>query len=351
MGWRRASPDAGAGADAGESLAQIRARAGRLAALLPGMTVTAARLAASVTQGEHARRQAGAGERFRQYRPFDAQDGAAAIDWRRSARSDGLFVRESEWETAQSYYLWSDLSASMHYRSDPGLPVKRDRALLLLLALAMLLARGGERVALLGPGERPLAGRMGPERIHARLAMLIGRAAASPAEPVPDDHDGEPDPPHPDRPPANAADPAPAGAMPAISAMPDMPFLPRHAQAVLFGDFLAPPEEIESGLKDAAARRVGGVLVLIADPAEEDPPFRGRVRFSGLEGEGDWLVGRAQNVRDEYLARRAAHLAALQDSARAQGWNLLIHRTDRPPAPALMYLHGAMQGDGIMRRC
>ena len=49
----------------------------------------------------------------------------------------------------------------MAYSSAPPVPTKQDRALLLLLALASLLTRAGERIALLGDQRRPTGGRAG----------------------------------------------------------------------------------------------------------------------------------------------------------------------------------------------
>jgi uncharacterized protein (DUF58 family) len=104
------------------------------------------------------------GETFWQFRAYQAGDAAGEIDWRQSARSRGLFVREQEWEAAESVWLWCDLSRSMSFRSGQALPPKWERAALLALALASLLVRGGERVALLGAGPRPAGGRFGLEQ-------------------------------------------------------------------------------------------------------------------------------------------------------------------------------------------
>src|SRR3546814_11108523 len=82
-----------------------------------------------------------------------------SIDWRQSAKSDMVFVRQMEWEAAQSVWIWRDTSASMGWTSDRNHQSKRERADLLVLALSVLLMRGGEHVALLGSGLRPSASR------------------------------------------------------------------------------------------------------------------------------------------------------------------------------------------------
>src|ERR671939_257239 len=72
------------------------------------------------------------------------------VDWRRWGRDDRLYVREREWETAQSVWMWIDRSASMGYASDLAQAPKIERALVLGLALADTFVEGGERVGLLG---------------------------------------------------------------------------------------------------------------------------------------------------------------------------------------------------------
>ena len=97
-----------------------------------------------MVHGVHGRRQAGPGETFWQFRRYQPGDLASLIDWRQSARSRHLYVREREWEAAQSIWLWHDDSPSMDYRSRGVRDTKAARATLLLLATAALLLRGGE---------------------------------------------------------------------------------------------------------------------------------------------------------------------------------------------------------------
>ena len=147
----------------------LRDRAEQAAAVLPPLLVAAERVAVTVAQGVHGRRRVGQGETFWQFRQYQPGDAAARIDWRESAKSQRLYVRETEWEAAQSVWLWRDASPSMEYTSAgyvPGgeWPTKRDRAELLLVALASLLVRGGERLTVLGSGMVPISGRVALSR-------------------------------------------------------------------------------------------------------------------------------------------------------------------------------------------
>lgn len=267
----------------------------QLGARLPPLLVEAERVAVTVMPGIHGRRRAGPGEAFWQFRPYVAGDMASRIDWRQSAKSDRLFIRETEWEAAQTVALWRAADAGMAWRSGPEVPSKGLRAELLLLALAALLLRGGERVRLFGL-PRPYAGR--------------------------------------------GALPAIADGLGAMAATPEDPRLARHARAVLFGDFWGPLEATRRAIGALAAQGVRGHLLQVIDPAEETLPYAGRIRFEAVaSGLAAALVPRVEAVRDVYAERVTRHRAGLAALAAAAGWTFATHRTDHPPEAALLALY------------
>jgi uncharacterized protein (DUF58 family) len=298
----------------GSGAASLRHRAEESAAALPPLLVAAERIAATVAQGVHGRRRVGQGETFWQFRQYQPGDAATRIDWRESAKSQRLYVRETEWEAAQSVWLWRDASASMDYSSAayvPGAdwPTKRERAELILVALASLLVRGGERLALLGSGVTPMSGRIAVTR----LVDLLRH----------------------DRP----GDGAARAGLPVIEP------LPRAGQLVLVGDFLGDLDAIHKLVTGFAAAGISGHMLQVVDPAEEDLPFDGRVRFEGVEERDELLVSRVENIREAYAGRFREHRAGLQAVAQAVGWSFSAHRTDRPPYLALLALHAALAPD------
>jgi uncharacterized protein (DUF58 family) len=285
----------------------LRDRAEQTAAALPPLMVAAERVAATVAQGVHGRRRVGQGETFWQFRQYQPGDPAGQVDWRESAKSQRLYVREHEWEAAQSVWLWRDASASMDYSSAAYLggdwPTKHDRAELILAALASLLVRGGERLALLGSGAAPLSGRVA----LTRLAQSLDHVQAA--------------------------------------GLPDFEPLPRSAQLVLIGDFLAPLDTVNDTVTRFAGAGLKGYLLQIADPAEEDLPFNGRVRFEGVEERDELVIGRVESIRADYAERFRRHRDGLSALSRAVGWTFGTHRTDRPPHLALLALHAALSPD------
>ncbi len=291
----------------------LRDRAEQVAATLPPLLVAAERIATTVAQGVHGRRRVGQGETFWQFRQYQPGDAAARIDWRESAKSQRLYVRETEWEAAQSVWLWRDRSASMDYSSAADIaggdwPTKRARAELILVALACLLVRGGERLSLLGSGMVPVSGRVA----LSRLVDLIERGVNPAADAV---------------------------GLPAIEP------LPRAGQLVLIGDFLGPLDATNRIVAGFAGAGLNGHLLQIVDPAEEDLPFNGRVRFEGIEEREDLVISRVEGVREAYADRFQRHREGLQAIARAAGWSFGTHRTDRPPHLALLALHAALAPD------
>jgi uncharacterized protein (DUF58 family) len=94
---------------------------------------------------------------------------------------------------------------------------------------------------------------------------------------------------------------------------------------------------------------VRGFLCQMIDPAEEDFPYSGRVRFETRNLNDTQMFGRTQNVRLAYRTRYNAHAEAIGRTARRLGWNFLRHRTDRPPQTALIALYGAIGGARAQR--
>ena len=111
---------------------------------------------------------------------------------------------------------------------------------------------------------------------------------------------------------------------------------------VLFGDFLSPLEEIQAAVGRLAAVPVSGHLLQVLDPAEADLPYTGRIRFRGLEREGDTLIPRVEGVRDEYGRRLKAQQEGLAAICAAAGFGFAVHRTDHSPEAALLGLYTAL---------
>ena len=297
---------AGTGSIPAAGALRLRSDAERLTAALPPLLAEAERLAATLMMGEHGRKRAGHGETFWQYRRAMPGDPYQDIDWRRSARSDRLYVRQTEWEAAQTVSLWVDPSEAMTYSGDSRTRTKGERAALLALAVAVILNRGGERFRLVGTAAAEAKrGRTQLEKIAAELLR--------------------------------------EGDRPDYGAMP-LTRLEQGSRAVFFSDFLGPRETLIAQVAQAADQGVTGCLVQVMDATEETFPFDGRTKFRSMKGALEYQTDRARALRPAYQERVAARQAELRDMARRTGWLYLRHLTNESPRAAMLWLYAALEG-------
>ncbi|MEM6373798.1 MAG: DUF58 domain-containing protein [Pseudomonadota bacterium] len=282
----------------------LREKAETQAARLPALLARAEHLAGAVLLGDHGRRRAGMGDDFWQYRPAQMGDSRRMIDHRRSAMGDIQFVREREWQIAQSVMLWVDQGASMRFASTNDLTTKAERARVLGLAAAILLVRGGERVGLTGT-------RLPPRRGN----MQILRLAEMFSEDADDDY-----------------------------APPEHRAMVPHARALFVSDFMGDIDAVKTALTKAADRGVRGVLLHVLDPAEEAFPFRGRTVFESMGGTLEHETLKASDLRARYLDRLAARKDELQNLCAVAGWQYGLHHTNSSAQSGLLWIWRALDG-------
>lgn len=286
------------------SPASLRAQAEDQAARLPPLLARAEHLAGTVLLGEHGRRRPGLGDDFWQYRPVQPGDERRFIDWRRSARSDMQFVRQREWQIAQTVAIWVDNAASMRFSSQDDLPDKSDRARMLALATAILLNRAGERVGLAGTSLPPKRG----EGQLMRLAEALSQEG--------DEDYGQPE---------------TSGMM-------------AHGRALFISDFMGNIDVAKVALTKAADRGIQGVLLHLLDPAEEAFPYRGRTIFESMGGSIAHETLKASELRDRYLDRLADRKAELKSLCAATGWQYGLSHTSDAAQSTLLWLYRAFDG-------
>lgn len=271
-----------------------------LADHLPVLLLEAEQAAHSFMRGAHGRRRAGTGETFWQFRHYAPGDSIRNIDWKQTAKRDDAYVREREWEAAQTLWLWRDASKSMNFSSLRNTPSKRHCAEVLLLALGILALNGGEQVGLIGTGLAPQSHTSAIRRLCDYLPqqdrlLESGRG---------------------------------------ISA---------RTRAVLFSDFYFPLDDISAFCARLAARHVRGVLVQLFDPAEKTLPYNGRVKFRDSEDKDSTLtLPQVESARALYEERFAEHQRTLARIAADNGWTFHAFSTTAPRENVLATLYDAL---------
>ena len=282
-------------------LAILRADAELLARQLPSASLQAA--AANVLHpGAAGRKSAGSGEQFWQYRRYAQTDAADRIDWRRSARGDEYFVRETELETARTVLFSCDANEGFDWASADALSTKAYRAKVIMLALGTLLSKSGERIGVLSGQRPPSLGKSAPDKLAEDLMHNL---------------------------PVHALQPPRSAALPIIAS-----------------DFYDGIDAWKANLANIASTCRSGILFVVTDPVEHSFPFTGRTRFNLPGTTLQRIFGRAETVKDDYLERFAEHQSGLKSLAADLGWTIVQHRTDEPAIEGAAALLIALQQFG-----
>ena len=272
-------------------------RAEILSQKLPPLLVKADRVAATVMLGVHGRKRAGPGENFWAYRHYSFGDSTQRIDWHKSSKSDQVYIRENEWEAANTLWLWSNIGPRMDFKSHLATETKKERSQILHLALASLAIRAHERIGAIGSDRRAGTGQIALRQMAEHLAR------------------------------------------PNDNPLPIPRAMQRQSAAVLISDFLDEPEAIKRAIAPLAESGVRGHLLQITDPAEESLPYDGRMEFLGLESAQKFLATKTQNLREKYIGAFTAQREAVRQIANRLGWSFTAHRTDEQPGKCLQALH------------
>jgi hypothetical protein len=282
---------------------KTQAEAGLIEALetaLPAIMMDARRAAASVMMGEHGTKRAGIGDMFWQHREWTSGESLRQIDWRRSARSDRIFVRERERQAPALLQIWCDGRAGMAWASEAGRTTKAQRSLMMGLAVAIAARNGGERVCALGLGS-PMSQEL------AFAGALVQAGLAFPPQ-----------------------------------------FQAGHV--LIISDGLENPDVWTQRAKRIASMRAHFLCVLVADPAEAAFPFLGRVSFRSGQSGAPVIVARAQAAQSAYIAAYHDHLVKVEKAIVSTGGEVFRHITSDPATPVVRSIALALGAGAVKRR-
>ncbi len=86
--------------------------------------------------GRRKQRKSGIGDEFFQFRPLQANESISLIDWRASAKSDNLQIKQKEIHAKNRLYIWLDLRPSMFWVSRDNLLSKAQIGMIVALAIS-----------------------------------------------------------------------------------------------------------------------------------------------------------------------------------------------------------------------
>ncbi|HEV7374209.1 MAG TPA: DUF58 domain-containing protein [Pyrinomonadaceae bacterium] len=262
----------------------------------------------------------GLSQEFAEHRPYIAGDEMRRIDWRVYARTDRLYVKESEEETNAPVRLLLDVSASLNFA--PRDVSKLDYARYLTAALAYLATRQGDRVGITCFNEEVQASlpARGGERHLQAILVALERARASGQTRI------------------------------GPTLLRQASQWKRRGLAVLISDLYDTREEIVETV--TRVRRVGHDVIVfhLLDRAERLLEKRGTYEFHDLET-NETLLADADRVRQAYVERVEASRAFFRHEFERTGTDYAELDSSEPLDKALaVYLRRRKAGKAKGKR-
>ncbi len=271
--------------------------------------------------GEHVSPFRGGSVEFAQHRSYSPGDELRYIDWRLFARTDHYHVKQFEVTTNLRAYLLLDASGSMDYPTGHGAVSKFQYAAMLAAALAYILIRQSDSVALSTHGEKG-------------VKFLPPRSQIAYIQQICDVIDSV----------------QPSGGQ-------DIMGLLQHAQdrivhrgmVALFSDFLVDVDALMAKIRILKSRGHDLIVFQVLHADELEFPFNRFYRFESME-DSRFLVADSKQIRAQYMEALQEHQERLSEAMRKIGVDYHIVRTDDAPSRVLANcLNGPMRAQKLRK--
>jgi uncharacterized protein (DUF58 family) len=273
---------------------------------LGGLEIVAARVVEGLFTGLHRSPHRGLGVEFAEHRMYQPGDDRRFVDWRMFGRSDRYYVKQFEQETSVRATLLLDLSRSMDWSSEPGLPSKLWYGKQLTGALALLLARQGDAVGLVAFDDA----------VRARLDVRGGeghwRQLVRSLESL-----------------APGARTDAATALTATAAR-----MRRRGMAILVSDLLVDPDQTRLALRMLRHQGHEVLVFHLMDPGERELPAVRDATFVDPET-GETVPASAAALRAEYRRSVDRAIQEWMQALTGDGMDYALVETDQPLGLAL----------------
>ena len=255
--------------------------------------------------GQHRSPYHGFSVEFRQHREYAPGDDLRYLDWKVFGRSDRFFLKQYEQETNFIGHILVDLSESMRYGSAEG-RTKAEYAKLFAATLSYLILMQRDAVAVSVFTDRVIE-YIPPSTNPAHLQRICHLFETTP--------------------PAEKTD---MGAI--LSEFASR--LRRRGVVVVISDFFDDPDRILHGLQYLKFNRHDLIIFQVLDEFERSFPFRGLVRFDGMENEGIFRM-QPERIRRSYQELFAGFCEGLKAGCERMNVDFQQIVTARPVDAAL----------------
>ncbi|MCS5597307.1 MAG: DUF58 domain-containing protein [Alphaproteobacteria bacterium] len=251
-----------------------------------------------LNSGTHGQRKSGSGTDFWQYREYREGDPAHNIDWRKSARSDTHYIRDREWEIAQTITIWLDNSASMQHVYNTKTLSKYQFAAILTYILSTKFIYAGERLSFLTPSIKSCTSKSALPDLAQSLALNNAEHVSAPLS-------GQP-----------------------------------KSFPILISDFWDDTAAIDKQISNLTAGNYKGLIIHTVASEEINLPYKGRLKIQSLSHQDEGFtvndITKAKITYKERVEQHCQNVAALADK---HGCTYIRLTTDAPLTTATLDIH------------
>mgnify|MGYP001562650081 CR=1 FL=1 len=226
--------------------------------------------------GNFGKRKKGDGDDFWQFRQLNIGESANKIDWRRSAKTNQIFVKEKEAQNPKRFQFWIDARPPMHWSSSPVLEHKFNCAQVLAIGIYLALRKIGQSPSFIGHLGSPSS-----------IDEILGCANN-------------------------------LGKMP--------PTANKAGEVILVSDGIEEIDIWRARIANIKSRGGQPLIIIIQDPIEIGFDISGRVLFSSMaQSQEKVQIEDCQSIRKSYLERYNNHFQALQTMASEMEVPIFFH--------------------------
>ncbi len=267
----------------------------KYASLLPKIMFESTILSRNISAGLHASRFSGKGEDFWQFKEYRQGDGISSIDWRKSAASDKVLVKQKENETAKTIYFYFDKTKSMSFKSKKELQSKYQIAILLILTLSRIFLKNRENVFHFKTNKNMV--KCSNDLSSFTKSFLFSEKHIN---------------------------------------YPDKSLIANNSICFIVSDFLYNTKTIKNFLTNLKQKNVSGFLIQILDPLEINFNIKENLILNDLETNAKIRIDESNKYKDFYDKQLKDLQNSLKDLIKSSNWSYLLHDTSKNIKPILI---------------
>ena len=260
----------------------------KIANLLPSLLSHSSILLKSLYEGLHSTRFAGKGENFWQYKEYTQGESVINIDWRKSASSKKILIKQREKELSKTVYLYFDRSYSMNYKSKGVNHNKFFLSALLTLTLCKLFSNNKEKVFIFNSDNKPINCSANINNFNVNFLKNKKKHT-----------------------------------FPSINQFKD------KSLCIFFSDFLFDNKDFKSFLEKCKKKEIQGYIIQILDPMEINFKLSSTTMLSDLETNETLVFDKDIDVENEYIKKIKKLEYDLRNIASYSNWKYYKLSTDK----------------------